>query len=428
MGGRSAAAAVALPTTPTMRERSVRSSIARRLRVLMVVESAAGGTGRHVLDLAQGMIDRGHEVHLVYSTGRLDRIFQARLNAMPRVRRVPLAMRTNIHPSDFFVVRAVRRYLRSHGPFDVVHGHSSKAGAIARMAALGTGASAFYTLHGLIMMDPGLAAWKRALYLGIELALSLRTSRIIAVSPEEGRAALRVRLGRSRVVVVPNGVDEEGAVAPRAQAREDLRLRERDVVVGFIGRLVDQKAPDVLLRAFARASSADTNLRLAVVGDGPLMQRMGELAAELDIAHRVLWLGERDARQVIAAFDVFAISSRKEGLPYVVLEAMAAGLPIVATSSAGVELLVEPGVNGTVVPLDDVVGFGAALARLGADLALRAAQGASSRRLVANFTIDGMVEKTLGVYRDALPPEPAIAERTGGPLDDDTVELAGELT
>jgi glycosyltransferase involved in cell wall biosynthesis len=412
----------------------------RPLRVLMIVESAAGGTGRHVLDLAEGMANRGHHVHVIYSTGRIDRFFQARLAALRGVRHLPLAMRTSIHPSDASVVCAVRRYARSHGPFDVVHGHSSKAGAIARLAALGTSARAVYTLHGLIMMDPGLAPWKRAFYLAIERALGLRTQRIIAVSPEEGRAAVRVGLGESRVVVVPNGVSDDPLV-PRARARCELGLPDNAIVVGFIGRLVEQKAPEMLLRAFARAVNGDPSLRLAsprlasprlpslrlaMVGSGPLMQPLCELAVALKIAHRVLWLGERDARTVITAFDVFAISSRKEGFPYVVLEAMAAGLPVVATSSSGVELLVQPGVNGVVVPADDTEMFSDALTALVTDPEWRASCGLASRRIVSRFTIDAMVEATLRAYgsRPARGPrrQPANgrAERT--------LQTAGQLS
>jgi glycosyltransferase involved in cell wall biosynthesis len=374
----------------------------RPLRVLMVVESSAGGTGRHVLDLSQGLLARGCEVHLAYSTGRADRAFLDRLAGLPHLRRAAVPMRTNVHPRDAGAVRAVRRYLRRFGPFDAVHGHSSKGGAIARLAALGTGARAFYTLHGLIMMDPGLARWKRLLYLTIELGLSLRTAAIIAVSPEEARAAVRLGLGRSRVVVIPNGVRPADLV-PRDEARRALGVPDDAPVVGFVGRLVSQKAPDVLLRAFARAARDVPRARLAVVGSGPLDKDLRGLADRLGIADRVLWLGERDARGVLAAFDVFALASRKEGLPYVVLEAMAAGLPVVATESAGVEILVEPGHNGAVVPRDDVAAFAASLAQLAGDLARRARMGEASRARAARFTVEAMVDRTLAAYHGERP-------------------------
>lgn len=375
----------------------------RAPRVLMVVESSAGGTGRHVLDLSAGLAGRGCDVHLIYSTGRADRFFLDRLAGLGTVRATALPMRTSIHPGDLAVTLAVRRYLRRHGPFDAVHGHSSKGGAVARLAALGTGVPAFYTLHGFIIMDPGLARLKRLAYLAIECALSRLTARVIAVSPEEGRAASRLGLGRSRVVVVPNGIGPV-ALTPRAEARAALGVSAGETVIGFVGRLVAQKAPEVLLRAFAATARVAPGARLAVVGSGPLGPRLRGLAEELGVGCRVLWLGERDARGVLAAFDVFALSSRKEGLPYVVLEAMSAGLPIVATATAGVEILVETGVNGTVVAADDAPAFAAALVELATDPARRARFGLASRERAARFSIDAMVDRTLSAYRGDLTP------------------------
>ena len=365
----------------------------------MVVESASGGTGRHVMDLSQGLLARGCDVHVLYSTGRTDRPFLDRLKQLgpAGLRHAAVPMRTTIHPSDLSAVWAARRYLKSAGPFDVIHGHSSKGGAVARLAALGTGVPAFYTLHGLIMMDPGLARWKRVFYLAVELALSLRTAKIIAVSPEEARAAVARGLGRSRVTLIPNGVGP-AELTPRAQARRELGVNEGDIVVGFVGRLVSQMAVDVLVRAFVRATATVPNMRLAVVGDGPLAGELRDLAAQVGAADKVLWLGERDASGVLAAFDLFALASRKEGLPYVVLEAMAAGLPVVAASSAGVEILVEPGVSGEVVPPDDAGAFAAALVQLAAEPGRLGRFGRASRQRAARFTVDAMVDRTLAAY------------------------------
>lgn len=376
----------------------------RTTRVLMVVESSAGGTGRHVLDLSEGLAARGCEVHLLYSAGRADRFFLDRLSSLSSVRHAALSMRTSIHPSDLSAVRAIRRHLLRHGPFDAVHGHSSKGGALARLSALATGVPSFYTLHGFIIMDPGLARAKRLFYLAIECALSRVTSRVIAVSPEEGRAAVRLGLGKSRVVVVPNGIAPP-TLTPRREARASLGLDPADdgPVIGFVGRLVTQKAPEVLLSAFADAARTSPGARLALVGSGPLGPALRRLAEGLGVADRVLWLGERDARGLLAGFDVFALSSRKEGLPYVVLEAMAAGLPVVATTTAGVEILVESGSNGFVVPAGDTLAFGAALAALAADPGLRARQSRAARERAARFSIDAMVDLTLDAYHAARP-------------------------
>jgi glycosyltransferase involved in cell wall biosynthesis len=292
--------------------------------------------------------------------------------------------------------------MREHGQFDLVHGHSSKGGALARLAAFGKRARAVYTLHGLIMMDPGLHPLKRAFYLAVERLLALRTSRIIAVSPEEARAAIRVGLGEHRVVLVPNGVGPAD-LTPRDRARRTIGVPGDAHVIGFVGRLVDQKAPDVLLKAFAITANAAPRARLALVGAGPLEPQMRELAASLHVADRIHWLGERDARTVLAGFDVFAISSRKEGLPYAVLEAMAAGQPVVATSSAGVEILVTTGYNGHVVAPGDYDAFARGLTQLATDPALLARYGAASLARAGEFTVDAMVDRTLAAYTDRAP-------------------------
>jgi glycosyltransferase involved in cell wall biosynthesis len=369
----------------------------RPFRVLMIVESAGGGTGRHVLDLAEGLIQRGFEVHLIYSTSRADSLFLSRLAALPQIQRKALAMHTSMHPRDALVTHTVRRYLREAGPFDAVHGHSSKGGAIARLAVLGTNIPVYYTLHGLIMLDPLLPRWKWLLYLLIELVLSLRTRRVIAVSPEEARAAVRLRFGSSRVALIPNGLGPMQLV-PRAAARQRLNLPADALAIGFVGRLVEQKAPEVLIHAFAETLAQIPQARLVMVGSGPLDPDLRRLAATKGLTDKIVWLGECDARQVLAAFDLFAIPSRKEGLPYVVLEAMAAGLPIVATTSAGVEILVTPGENGAVTPPEDADAFANAMIELLSDpLRLREFAQASRRR-AGLFSIDVMVDRTIAVY------------------------------
>src|SRR5688500_7462619 len=113
-------------STRTSQEVRRPASQARPLRVLMIVESAAAGTGRHVLDLSEGLIARGCEVHVLYSTGRVDRFFLERIAKIAHLRHAAVSMRTNIHPSDLIAVWSARRYMRDHGPFDIVHGHSSK--------------------------------------------------------------------------------------------------------------------------------------------------------------------------------------------------------------------------------------------------------------------------------------------------------------
>jgi len=379
----------------------------RRPRVLLVVESAAAGTGRHVMDLASGLSARGCDVHVIHSSRRVDQPFLDRLDSLPEVRRASLPMRTAIHPADLFAVRAVRRFVRQHGPFDIIHGHSSKGGAIARLASIGNGAHAIYTIHGMTAADPGLSRLKRWLYTSIELLLSRFTSRIIAVSPEEQRIAIRMGFGEERTILIPNGI-APAPEADRNSIRRSLGLSDENVAIGFVGRLVEQKSPDVLVDAFARTVAVAPTARLVMIGDGPLMQPLQAQAKRLGVSEKVLWLGERNALPLYAAFDLFAIASRKEGLPYVVLESLAAGLPVVATETAGVESLVETNVNGAVVPLGDVAGFAEGLTRIVCDADLRRHMGEASLNRSRHFTIDRMVNQTFAAYQDVLRPVEAV--------------------
>lgn len=389
---------------------------ANPLRILLVVESSSGGAGRHVMDLAEGLIARHCAVHLLYATGRIDRIFRDRLHSMPVLHQQVIEMRRSIHPTDLLAMAAVCRYVKTSGPFDIIHGHASKGGAIARLAGMVCGIPSFHTFHGLIMMDPTLPLCKRLIYLTIERGLAMAATRLIAVSPEEARAAAALKLAAPRISIIPNGVGKPN-LTPRRQARLALDLPEHALVVGFIGRLVAQKSPDVLLRAFAQASASIPNAYLAMIGSGPLANELHALTRELGISDKVRWPGERDARTCLAGFDVFALSSRKEGLPYVILEAMAAGLPVVATASAGVESLLKDGENGLVVPADDPAAFAGALLRVLNDPEQRAALGRSSLQRVAAFSIDQMVEKHLRLYRAAAKTEfnQPPAERRIGP-------------
>jgi RraA family protein len=382
----------------------------------MITEASGGGAGRHVLDLSEGLASRGWDVHLVYSPHRTDRFFRERLGRSNALTHAVCPMGRNIQPGDLTAMRWVGRYTRDFGPFDVIHGHSAKGGAVARLAALATGTPVVYTLHGCVLLDPGLSLRKRLLYHAIEWSLSKVTDRIIAVSPEEQRFLIERGFGRSRVALIPNGIAPI-AFPPRTAVRRDLGLPEDTVAVGFIGRLVDQKAPDVLLKAFAMASRGEQLCRLVLVGSGPLEGSLRGLADSLGITDKVLWAGERDGTSVLPAFDLFAMTSRKEGFPYVMLEALAAGLPILATASAGVELTVRHGENGWIVPPDRPESFAAALFDLMSDPRRLERFGRASLERSSRFTTDGMVDRTISTYLDCLKgscqPAGAIPRRLG---------------
>lgn len=381
------------------------------MRILQVVEASLAGVGSHVLDLAEGLLARDHDVHLVYSPRRQDRFFRHRIGRLQNLRAWPVDLRRRPHPSDFTGVQAVRRALREEGPFDVIHGHSSKGGAVARLAALTAGIPAVYTPHAVRTMDPTMSSLTR-IAVGSAERLLASVSVLIAVSPREAEHLLRMGIPRERLRVVLNCI-RPTELPTASRARSELGLPLDAWVVGFVGRLTTQKAPEVLLSAFYRVVQFVPEALLVIIGDGPLRRPLQRACEQLGLDKHVRWMGERNGQRSMPAFDVMALPSRYEGLPQVLLEALHAGLPIVATEEASAGLIVEPGVNGLVVPVDDPDAVADAILYMLTHDRERESFAWASRYRAARFTQDRMVEETEQVYREVVIGRPGEESPTG---------------
>ncbi len=205
-----------------------------------------------------------------------------------------------------------------------------------------------------------------------------------------------------REVVIPNGIvlPEAPGPAEHAQARAALGVTANDVVVGVVGRLSPQKAHHVLFEAVARCLPDVPSLRLVVIGDGELGPRLHRSAEQLGIGHRTTFLGtRRDVPLLLPGLDVSCLSSVHEGVPIALIEAMAAGVPIVASDCGAVRDIVEDGKQGFLVPVGDVDRFADRLHLLAGDAALRDQLGKAGRaRAEREFDI----ERTARAYEDLL--------------------------
>jgi glycosyltransferase involved in cell wall biosynthesis len=281
-----------------------------------------------------------------------------------------------------------------------VHGHSSKGGALSRIAAIGTEAARVYTPHALVTLNPILGRARRAIYSTAELTLSRLADAIICVSREELDHALRLGVDPARLHLVPNGIDPLPAVE-RSVVRRRLGLEGSQICIGFVGRLTAEKAVDRLLQAFAEIHRRVPGTRLAVVGSGPEEQALRDLSARLNVADATVWLGSADGHTLMAGFDVFAFPSLYEGCAYVLLEAAQRGLPIVTTDVGGAEQTVEHGKTGFIVPRDGTTNFVECLLRLCRDGALRTRVTAATAESARQWTGQRMIEETLKVYSAA---------------------------
>jgi glycosyltransferase involved in cell wall biosynthesis len=377
-----------------------------RLRVLLVLEASGGGAGRHVADLALGLKARGVEVHLAYGTRRLSSPFAQGLPALQEVgvKLLPLpSLRRSPHPSDLGVLKRLLAYAEKEGPFSLLHGHSSKGGALARVLGVFLRIPVLYTPHGVVTLSPFLSPLERLVYGGAEKLLARLTDLTIAVSPWEGEALARLGYPKSRIRVIPNGVDlHPPSPEERVGVRAQLGLQEGERAVGFVGRLDLQKDPLLALESFAHFLPKEPRSKLVVVGDGPLREKLLKRAEELGVEAQLRFLGAVESRSVMPALDTLLLTSAYEGFPYVVLEALALGVPVVAAPVPGLgEWLGERGL-ALVAPSRGPEAVGERLAqRFRQGEAVKALRR-KSMEAAAELSVKKMVEATLEAYLSVL--------------------------
>ncbi len=415
-----------------------------RPRILyLITRGEPGGAQMHVRELLRGFRERW-EVHLGLGEGGFLAEEAARLGVAVRV--LPHLVAPLRPRLDALAYREIADLIRAVKP-DLVHAHSSKAGFLGRLAARRLGVPALFTAHGWAFA-PGAPPPRRRLALAAERAAARWSARIIAVCEHDRRLALCLGVAAPDLVLtVPNGLPDTPHRArpgelrthpgpPAGPAGEAVQGGEvpadaegaGEVRVAMVARFAPPKDHAVVLRAAARLTRAGARargaaggagvaswgraaaLRLVFVGDGPLRRAAERLAAGLGLAERVEFLGARhDVAQILAGCQAFVLASRYEGLPLTVLEAMRAGLPVVATDVGGVAEAVRDGETGYLVtsPARDpdraVAELADRLGRLVADPALRARLGAAGRRAYeARFQLEPMLHSLERVYAEAL--------------------------
>jgi len=377
------------------------------MRIVLAAEPTNGGVLRHVLDLAEGLPRRGFRVLLVHSRRGVDGSFAERLERRAdfgyETASVELQRAPGLH--DFAATLDLRRVIRAFGGADVLHGHSSKAGALARLARWSRARRVVYTPNGWYTLNPELGPTSRGAYQLIERALATLTDRIISVSRDEADHAAAIGIGPRKLVVIENGIETwtpEHVARTRAATRARLGIAADDIVVGFLGRLAPQKAPEVAVRVFRRLLDERPATRIVLAGDGPDGPQVRALLAELGLTDRVVWLPVANGSDVIPAFDLFLMTSRYEGFPYVLLEALSAGCAIVTTRVGGVTDCVIDGVNGRVVDALDPEPIARAVLAIVSDPGLLLRMRAEARRRAALFSVDRMLDRTAELYRSLV--------------------------
>jgi glycosyltransferase involved in cell wall biosynthesis len=331
-----------------------------------------GGQERVALDLARTQAAAGHEVIAVSLAGgpegpcaALFRNSGVRADTVPKRFRIDPTLPLRL---GRYLARAGVGVVHTHNPHALIYG--APAAAIARAVAV-------HTKHGMNPDTPR-RRWLRRIAGKFALAH-------VAVTPALARVALKSGDCEDvRLHVVPNGVDLtlfKPSRRARAQARLELGIPGDAWVVGTVGRLAPEKDQALLIDAMA--NQLDERRQLIIIGDGPERAALAARVAATGRARYIHMTGARsDVQNMLAAFDAFALTSRTEGLPLVLLEAMAMGLPVVSTAVGGIPDLVEHRVTGFLLPSGDVARLSRQLATLANDFTLSRQVGEAGRRQV----------------------------------------------
>lgn len=389
-------------------------------RVLYIVtQSEWGGAQKYVFDLTKSYLKQGLEVGVAAGTDKGDLS-----NSLATLESDRLTLfrekylKRSINPYyDFLEFWRLVMIIRKFKP-DVVHLNSSKAGILGTFAGLICRRRIIYTAHGFVFNE-NLPILIYFFYLWIEKFCSFFRDKIIAVSYYDFESAsLKKAINPEKMVVVHNGIDMEkgtellskvearGKLKEIAAARffsQELETLESPYVkiIGTVANLYENKGVKYLIEAAALVVKDAPNCLFIQIGTGDLENKLKKLISDKKLQNNFLMLGQiKDAYKYLNAFDIFCLPSVKEGFPYSLLEALMAGLPIVAANAGGVGEIVRDGENGFVVPVKNSMLLADKLKVLLKNDMLMTKMGEKSYGVSKEFSLEKMTKETMEVYKN----------------------------
>jgi glycosyltransferase involved in cell wall biosynthesis len=387
-----------------VREPSLGLAPGRRLRIAHIVTKLAAGAGGITLRGAMAADPTRYASTILAAEGGslVQRAEEAGIEVV-ELRHMPITRGVYPH-SDYEGFRELASHL-AHNRYDIVHTHSAKAGGIGRLAARRVGISTVvHSFHGFPFHEFQSLPARHAL-IAIERRLARMTDYFVTDGTAVAAEAVRLRLAppdRIRAISSPIDAVPPATAGRRAEARRALGLPADAKVIGTAARLDDQKSPLDMVNAVAALDRTD--VVMLWIGDGHLRAKTETLIRRLGIGDRFRLAGERsDVPALLPAFDVFAMSSLYEGLPCAVVEAMACGVPVVATAVNSVHEIVIPGRTGLLARPGDPASLSRALGYMLDHPAEAARMAAEARRHIGDrFTPAALARDMTEAYDVAL--------------------------
>jgi glycosyltransferase involved in cell wall biosynthesis len=368
--------------------------MASAYEINLLCETGGGGVARHVFDLYRGLKLRGRIVRLIVSLRRADPLYRAELATIDPADVYQIDLRRRPSVEDIVAAAKLRHYLRNRARPQVVHAHSTKAGAIAALLRSRKTATLF-TPHAYRGMDPTLPGWQKVMVTVAEKYLSNAHRKVIATCPEEYAYARRLGISGERLSLVVNGVDLQ---AVREVGRQSRMAGCGGVcAVGFVGRLVHQKNPITFLKALSVMKASGFPFHGHIVGDGPLRPMLEKYARDTGLADDLTFYGTVNNIPILANCDLLVHTSLYEACPYSLLEAVALGIPIVAVTNAGTEAIFGERLR----TIEGHLKYGEiadTAMKIFRDPGAREEIRATYKHIEREISIEAMVDKIEGVY------------------------------
>lgn len=377
------------------------------MRILHVIRPAEGGMKGHLVSLVTGLRDLGCTVEIACPGNSLmtTELMEKGLTVHPVTLVGPL------NPAkDMVCISEIKRII-DQGNYDLVHFHGSKAGLVGRVAAVLAGCkNTVVTAHNFVIYEEVPIAKKIVFRYG-ESLLSRVTSKIITVSRAlKHDLVLNYKITPEKIVPIYNGIDlaKYDQLPSRDLAREFYGIKPETLVIGTVARMAPQKGLKYLIDAAAKicnhSNGTSPDILFVIAGDGPLKPELERFAVDIGVRDKVLFPGYiDDINGLFACLDIFVIPSIAEGLSITTIEAMAAGLPVIASRVGGLPELVTEGVTGLLIQPRNTTALAIAINSLVNDRGMRVQLGANGKIFARDrFSIENMVEQTIKVYQTVI--------------------------
>lgn len=374
----------------------------------IITRLIAGGAQKILFDLISNLDRQQFDIHLIAGTetGKEGSLWEAfnDLLSKEKIFKCHFLKRSVSPANDMRAYFYIKKIIRSINP-QIVHTHTSKAGVIGRLAAQHLHIpTLIHSTHGLIYsVDaniPGISgSLPLTFFKAVEKYLGRKTHHLITLSEQETGDAIKLQLAPpANILSIPNGIP----LKHFSDIQRDITSwKVPHIRLGIAGRLNSEKGHDLLLKCFKKVLEKRPNVTLKIAGSGPLQNELEATAQQLNIQDQVVFCGyQNDIASFLAGIDIFVLSSHYEGFGLVLVEAMAAGLPIVATDVGGVREVIQDGKNGIIIPpgREDEMTMGIEYFLQNPELAYQFGQ-AGREHAMKNFSILNMVKKHIQLYQ-----------------------------